>query len=84
MNHSMFHFSAGIFPSSGGKWRAAYEQKGIIKVTNSLNGQPMDGEKMLDAAIEAGAEDVQKIDEDDVSFYEVIHFSLTYVLLNFT
>ena len=78
----MFIFSAGIFSGSGGKWRAAYEQKGIVKVTGTLNSQPMDGEKMLDAAIEAGAEDVQRIDEDDdTSFYEVIKFSINIYML---
>jgi len=63
-------YSAGIYPGGGGRWRAVYEQKGIIKVTSQLNGESFDGEKMLDAAIEAGAEDVQKLDEDNNHFYE--------------
>lgn len=61
-------YGAAIFPGSGGKWRAAYEQKGIIKVTGQLNGESFDGENMLDAAIEAGSEDVQKVDEENISY----------------
>lgn len=59
--------------SGEGRWRAVYEQKGIIKVTSQLNGENFETEKMLDAAIEAGAEDVQKReDENDKIFYEFI------------
>jgi len=59
-------YSAGIFPANSERWRAAYEQKGVIRVSKQLNGENIDGEKMLDAAIEAGAEDVQKGEEESI------------------
>jgi transcriptional/translational regulatory protein YebC/TACO1 len=63
-------YSVGIFPATSERWRAAYEQKGIIRVSKQLNGENIDDEKMLDAAIEAGAEDVKKGEEDNIyEFY---------------
>lgn len=66
-------YSSASILSGEGRWRASYEQKGIVKVTGLLNGETIDGEKVLDAAIEAGAEDVQKGDDEDIVFYEVNH-----------
>lgn len=60
-------------PSGEGRWRAFYLQKGILKVTQSNDGQDLDAEKALDVAIEAGAEDVQlktSKEEQELPFLE--------------
>lgn len=59
--------------SGEGRWRAVYEKKGFIKAVSHLDGQPCDAEKSLDAAIEAGAEEVQlKEDDDGGNFLEFL------------
>lgn len=58
-------------PSGDGRWRTFYVQKGILKVTQSNDGQALDVDKATDVAIEAGAEDVQlKTSEGGASFLE--------------
>ncbi|KFM59174.1 Translational activator of cytochrome c oxidase 1, partial [Stegodyphus mimosarum] len=65
-------YSANML-STEGRWRAVYEQKGIIKAVSELGGQPVDAEKALDAAIEAGAEEVHtKGDENDKTYLEFL------------
>lgn len=48
-------------------------------MSKQLNGEDIDGEKMLDAAIEAGAEDVQKGEEENI--YEVMLY-LKFLMLH--
>ncbi|GBM40633.1 putative transcriptional regulatory protein PERMA_0079 [Araneus ventricosus] len=58
--------------SGEGRWRAVYEQKGIIKAVKQKNGEPLDVEKALDVAIEAGAEEVQSKDDEASPYLEFL------------
>lgn len=58
--------------SGEGRWRAVFEKKGIIKAISQKDGQPLDAERALDSAIEAGAEEVNtREDENDKIYLEV-------------
>ncbi|GFX03335.1 probable transcriptional regulatory protein PERMA_0079 [Trichonephila clavipes] len=54
--------------SGEGRWRAVYEQKGIIKAIRQKDGEQVNAEKALDDAIEAGAEEVS-IKNDEAKPY---------------
>ncbi|KAF8796255.1 putative transcriptional regulatory protein like [Argiope bruennichi] len=56
--------------SGEGRWRAVYEQKGIIKAVQTKSGEPLDAEKALDIAIEAGAEEVNSKDDEAAPYLE--------------
>ncbi|GIY02473.1 translational activator of cytochrome c oxidase 1 [Caerostris darwini] len=55
-----------------GRWRAVYEQKGIIKAIAQKDGEPLNEEKALDAAIEAGAEEVKTKNDEDKPYFEFL------------
>ncbi|GFU07061.1 translational activator of cytochrome c oxidase 1 [Nephila pilipes] len=58
--------------SGEGRWRAVYEQKGIIKAIQLKNGEQIDAEKALDDAIEAGAEEVNVKDDEAKPYLEFL------------
>ncbi|KAG8197447.1 hypothetical protein JTE90_014929 [Oedothorax gibbosus] len=65
-------YGANIMTGEG-RWRAVFEKKGIIKALSQKDGQPLDAERALDSAIEAGAEEVQtKEDENEKTYLEFI------------